>query len=88
VPKKFESDEARRTYYRELMRQRRAAEKAGRPFRRCAFCRKPQARLWGTDPFICDGCVAKAAKAMQAAKAKARTARRKRRTAKTKRRRR
>jgi hypothetical protein len=67
MPMKFESVEARRAFYRDLMRQRRAAEKAGgKPSgdRRCAFCRKPQAQLWGTHTLICDRCAADAVKAM------------------------
>jgi hypothetical protein len=67
MPMKFESDEARRAFYRDLMRQRRAAEKAGGKTssdRRCAFCRKPRAQLWGTDTFICKRCAADAVKAM------------------------
>jgi hypothetical protein len=71
MPKRFESIEARRAFYRDLMRERRAAEKAGvkpaETVRRCSFCRKPEssvAFLWGTDPFICDECLTKADRAV------------------------
>ena len=58
---------------RAAKREEEAREKAERAIKRCTFCWKAQsevALMWGADrfPLICNECVAKAAKDMQAAK--------------------
>ena len=66
----FKAPDKRRNYFRDLMRERRAAKKAGAPVRHCAFCRRSEvnvAQLWCTHRLICNRCAAEAVKDMQAA---------------------
>jgi hypothetical protein len=71
----------RRDYFRDYMRKRRAAAavkpddvKPPDPSRRCVFCGKPQAHLWGTGTgtrtLICADCATEAVRALQAATAR------------------